>query len=129
MPNERAWRPVTAEGALDIPYSPLAVDATHVHVSGQISVDAAGEIVADDFASQAARVFGNLRAALESAGASLHDVVHVTTYLVRREDFDAFNAAMRAAFEAPYPARCTVLAELIVPGLLIEVSAVAVRRT
>ena len=128
MPNERAWRPGTAAGALDIPYSPLAVDATHVHVSGQISVDAAGEIVADDFASQAARVFANVRAALESAGATMDDVVHVTTYLVRRGDFDAFNEAMRAAFEPPYPARCTILADLIVEGLLIEVSAVAVRR-
>jgi 2-iminobutanoate/2-iminopropanoate deaminase len=128
MPNERAWHPVTAEGALDIPYSPLAVDPTHVHVSGQISVDAAGEVVADGFASQAARVFANLAAALASAGASMDDVVHVTTYLVRRGDFAAFNDAMRAAFSPPYPARCTVLADLIVEGLLIEVSAVAVRR-
>lgn len=126
--SERSWRPVAAEGGLDIPYSPLAVTDTHVYVSGQISIDETGEIVADDFASQARRVFRCLRAALESAGASMDDVVHVTTYLVRREDFDAFNEAMAAAFTPPYPARCTVLGNLIVPELLIEVSAVAVRR-
>ncbi len=126
----RAWWPAGGgeDGGLEIPYSPMAVSASHIHVSGQISLDEDGAIVGDDFASQARRTFGCLRAELERAGASMDDVVHVTTYLVRREDFDAFNEAMAAAFTPPYPARCTVLGQLIMPELLIEVSAVAVRR-
>lgn len=128
--SDRAWRPAGGgdEGGLDIPYSPMAVTDGHIFVSGQISIDERGEIVADDFASQARRTFACLAAELARAGASMDDVVHVTTYLVRREDFAAFNEAMAAAFTPPYPARCTVRGDLIVPELLIEVSAVAVRR-
>ena len=54
-------------------------------------------------------------------------VVHVTTYLVDRGDFDAFNEAFVETFAHPFPARVTVLAQLIVPDLRIEVTAVAAR--
>jgi enamine deaminase RidA (YjgF/YER057c/UK114 family) len=123
---ERSWEPAGSSG-LDIPYSPAAVAAGTVWVSGCISTDGSGEIVADDFASQAARVYGGMQTTLEAAGCSMADVVHVTTYLTDRGDFDAFNDAFRAAFSAPYPSRATVLAELIVPGLKIEATCVAVQ--
>ena len=125
MPD-RAWEPAGSSG-LDIPYSPAAVAGGTVWVSGCISTDEAGEIVADDFVSQARRVYDGMRRALEAAGCSMDDVVSVTTYLTDRGDFDAFNDAFRAAFRAPFPSRATVLAELIVPGLKIEATCVAVR--
>jgi 2-iminobutanoate/2-iminopropanoate deaminase len=124
----RSWNPASpAGGGLDIPYSPAAVSDGLVHVAGVISSDASGEIVADDFASQARRVFGNLVTTLAAAGCGAADVVHVTTYLTDRGDFDAFNEVFRQTFSDPYPARVTVLAQLIVPGLSIEVTAVAAR--
>jgi 2-iminobutanoate/2-iminopropanoate deaminase len=124
----RSWKPASpAGGGLDIPYSPAAVSDGLVHVAGVISSDASGEIVADDFTSQARRVFANLVTTLAAAGCSAADVVHVTTYLTDRGDFDAFNEVFRQTFSDPYPARVTVLAQLIVPGLAIEVTAVAAR--
>jgi 2-iminobutanoate/2-iminopropanoate deaminase len=124
----RSWNPASPAGAgLDIPYSPAAVSDRLVHVAGVISSDASGEIITDDFARQAKRTFGNLVTILEAAGCSAADVVHVTTYLTDRGDFDAFNEAFKQTFSDPYPARVTVLAELIVPGLSIEVTAVAAR--
>ena len=47
--------------------------------------------------------------------------------LTDRDDFDAFNHAFTQTFSEPFPARVTVLAQLIVPGLSIEVTAVAAR--
>jgi 2-iminobutanoate/2-iminopropanoate deaminase len=124
----RSWNPASpAGGGLDIPYSPAAVSDGYVHVAGVISSDASGEIIADDFTSQARRTFANLVATIEAAGCTAADVVHVTTYLVDRDDFDAFNEVFRETFADPYPARVTVLAQLIVPGLLIEATAVAAR--
>ena len=124
----RSWNPASpAGGGLDIPYSPAAVSDGYVHVAGVISSDASGEIIADDFASQAKRTFGNLITTLEAAGCSAADVVHVTTYLTDRDDFDAFNEIFKTTFADPYPARVTILAQLIVPGLSIEVTAVAAR--
>ena len=64
---------------------------------------------------------------LEAAGCSAADVVHVTTYLTDRGDFEAFNEAFVQTFSEPYPARVTVLAQLVVPDLSIEVTAVAAR--
>ena len=124
----RSWNPASpAGGGLDIPYSPAAVSDGYVHVAGVISTDESGAIVTDDFASQARRTFANLVTTLEAAGCSAADVVHVTTYLTDRGDFEAFNAAFVETFSEPYPARVTVLAQLIVPGLSIEVTAVAAR--
>ena len=124
----RSWNPASpAGGGLDIPYSPAAVSDGYVHVAGVISSDASGEIIADDFASQARRTFGNLVTTLEAAGCSAADVVHVTTYLTDRGDFDAFNEVFKETFSDPYPARVTILAQLVVPDLSIEVTAVAAR--
>ena len=93
----RSWNPASPPGGgLDIPYSPAAVSDGYVHVAGVISTDESGEIVADDFASQARRTFANLVTALEAAGCSAADVVHVTTYLTDRDDFEAFNDGLRA---------------------------------
>lgn len=124
----RSWNPASPPGGgLDIPYSPAAVSDGYVHVAGVISTDGDGQIVADDFASQARRAFANLVATLEAAGCSAADVVHITTYLTDRGDFDAFNEAFKQTFSEPFPARVTVLAQLVVPGLSIEVTAVAAR--
>ena len=124
----RSWNPASPAGAgLDIPYSPAAVSDAYVHVAGVISSDASGEIIADDFTSQARRTFANLVTTLAAAGCAAADVVHVTTYLTDRDDFDAFNDVFKETFADPYPARVTVLAQLIAPGLSIEVTAVAAR--
>jgi 2-iminobutanoate/2-iminopropanoate deaminase len=124
----RSWNPASPPGAgLDIPYSPAAVSDGYVHVAGVISSDEDGQLVADDFASQARRTFANLVTTLEAAGCSAADVVHVTTYLTDRGDFDAFNDAFKQTFSEPFPARVTVLAQLVAPGLSIEVTAVAAR--
>ncbi|MDP9257811.1 MAG: RidA family protein [Actinomycetota bacterium] len=124
----RSWNPASPPGGgLDIAYSPAAVSDGYVHVAGVISTDASGTIVADDFASQARRTFANLVTTLEAAGCSAADVVHVTTYLTDRGDFEAFNDVFVQTFSEPYPARVTVLAQLVVPELSIEVTAVAAR--
>jgi 2-iminobutanoate/2-iminopropanoate deaminase len=124
----RSWNPASpAGGGLDLPYSPAAVSDGFVHVAGIISSDASGEIIADDFGSQARRTFGNLLTTLEAAGCTAGDVVHVTSYLTDRGDFDAFNEIFKETFSDPYPARVTILAQLVVPDLSIEVTAVAAR--
>jgi 2-iminobutanoate/2-iminopropanoate deaminase len=109
------------------PYSPAVAVGDLVFVSGQISVDADGRAVADDFTSQARRTFANMRAVLAAAGCVMADVVSCTTYLVDAADFDAFNAVYQEVFSPPYPARATVLAGLLVPGLRIESTCIAAR--
>jgi 2-iminobutanoate/2-iminopropanoate deaminase len=109
------------------PYSPVVVSGDHVFTAGQVAFDETGALVGDTMDEQARRALENLRSCLEAAGCTLDDVVKVNAYLADLADFDAYNAAYREFFTAPYPARTTVQAGLP-PGLLVEIEAVARRR-
>ncbi len=111
------------------PYTPAIAVNGLVFVAGQISVDADGEMVADDFASQARRTFSNMASVLAAAGCTMADVVSCTTYLTNAEDFDAFNAVYQEFFSAPFPTRATILARLVGSGLRIESTCIAARRS
>jgi enamine deaminase RidA (YjgF/YER057c/UK114 family) len=102
-----------------------------IFVSGQVSMDAEGRLVAPgDFNGQARQVYANLRAALEGAGATPGDVVKLTTYVVNyRPELRPLLAAARSAVFSPeaLPASTLVgVQALAEPGYLIEVEAIAV---
>ena len=89
--------------------------------------DAAGRAVLD-IRVQTRAVLGNIRDILTSAGASLADVVEVSTFLVNMADFDGYNEMYSEFFGYQGPARTTVaVAQLPHPQLLIEIKAIAYR--
>jgi enamine deaminase RidA (YjgF/YER057c/UK114 family) len=85
-------------------------------------------VVSSDPAEQFDRAFVHLRKYLEAAGASLEDVVEMTSYHVElREHLDAFVAAKNRHIAAPYPAWSAIgVSQLITEGALVEIRAVAV---
>ena len=88
-------------------------------------VDASGRPVLD-IEAQTEAVIDNIGRILGAAGASLADVVEVSTYLVRMDDFDAYNRVYARFFSEEGPARTTVaVAALPHKDLLIEIKAVA----
>jgi enamine deaminase RidA (YjgF/YER057c/UK114 family) len=113
----------------------FAVDpARLVFVSGQVAMNAEGQVVGDgDVKAQAAQVYRNLAAVLAEAGCTLRDVVKFTTFLVRNQDWTPFAEWRRAEYpklfpDGIYPANTgMVVVELARPSLLIEVEAIAVR--
>jgi 2-iminobutanoate/2-iminopropanoate deaminase len=109
------------------PYTPAIAVNGLVFVAGQISVDADGTMVTDDFKSQARRTFANMRAVLGAAGCAMDDVVSCTIYLTDGANFDAFNEVYQEFFSAPFPTRATVLCRLLGEGLLIESTCIASR--
>ena len=89
--------------------------------------DAAGKPVLD-IRAQTRAVLQNIGDILASAGASLADVVEVSTYLVNMADFDGYNEVYSEFFGYQGPARTTVaVAQLPHPQLLIEIKAIAYR--
>jgi 2-aminomuconate deaminase len=81
-----------------------------------------------DIAAQTRAVLENVRDILAAAGASLGDVVEVSTFLVNMRDFDGYNRVYGEFFAADGPARTTVaVAQLPHPQLLIEIRAIAYR--
>ncbi|MEU3962480.1 RidA family protein [Streptomyces buecherae] len=104
---------------------------TLVAVSGQIAVDAQGELVGrDDPEAQARQVFANLQRCLEAAGASFADVVKLTFYVTDVAHLPAVRAARDAYVDAARPPASSAVqvAGLIRPELLVEVDALAVLR-
>ncbi|HEV2284826.1 MAG TPA: RidA family protein [Steroidobacteraceae bacterium] len=88
----------------------------------------AGGAVLLDIRVQTRAVIENVRDILAAAGASLADVVEVSTFLVSMDDFRGYNEVYGEFFGYEGPARTTVaVAELPHPHLLIEIKAVAWR--
>jgi 2-aminomuconate deaminase len=89
--------------------------------------DAAGRPLLD-IRAQTRALLENIRDILTNAGASLADVVEVSTYLVNMADFDGYNEVYSEFFGYQGPARTTVaVAQLPHPQLLIEIKAIAYR--
>jgi 2-iminobutanoate/2-iminopropanoate deaminase len=78
-----------------------------------------------DIRRQVAGCLQHVEEILAEAGGSLADVLSVTTYLRNREDFPAYNEAYRAFFPIAPPARTTILSDLVIPEMLIEITCVA----
>jgi 2-iminobutanoate/2-iminopropanoate deaminase len=111
------------------PYSQAIVANGFVFTAGQIALDpASGQIVEGDVVAQSERVFLNLRAILEAAGASFADVVKTTVFLADMADFPRVNEVYARAFGNARPARSTVQAAGLPRGVLIEIEAIAVAR-
>ena len=63
----------------------------YAFVAGQLAVASDGTLVGDgDFGAQVRQVFSNLVASAEAVGASMREVVKMTTYLVRAQDIEEF---------------------------------------
>ena len=128
--SEPAWTPVSLSAEFKPPvgaYSPAVRAGNLIFVSGQVPKDpATGALLGSDVGEQTRHVLANTERVLKAAGASLSDVVAVTAYLQRIEDWDAFNAVYRSILQPPYPTRTTVGADL--HGFLVEISVIAVVR-
>jgi len=79
-----------------------------------------------DIRAQTRAVLDNVRDILRTAGADLHDVVEITSYLVNMNDFGGYNEVYGEYFDYDGPARTTVAVhQLPHPHLLIEIRAIA----
>jgi len=97
-----------------------------VYLSGQIGLDPATGQLVEGIDDQIQRVFGNLKAVAEAAGATMGDVVKLTVYLTDLANFARVNETMARFFSQPYPARAAVGVASLPRGALIEADAIIV---
>ena len=89
------------------------------------SADAVGTLTLD-IREQTRAVIENIRDILATVGASLQDVVEVSSFLVNMNDFGGYNQIYGEYFGHDGPARTTVAVhQLPHPQLLIEIKCVA----
>jgi len=109
------------------PYSQAVVYGGLVYTAGQIPLDPrSGEMMEGSVADQTRKVFDNLRAVLEQAGASLSTVLKTTVFLQDMNDFAAMNEVYAEAFGDHRPARSAVQAARLPRDARVEIEAIAV---
>ena len=107
-------------------YSQAVQVGTAIYLSGQIGLDPASMNMVEGIDAQIVRVFENLKAVAEAAGASLDDAVKINIYLTDLANFAKVNEVMARYVREPYPARAAVGVRELPRGALVEADAVLV---
>jgi enamine deaminase RidA (YjgF/YER057c/UK114 family) len=102
-----------------------------IYVSGQVSVDARGEVVGKgDLRKQTQQAFENIKHALAAVGASFKDVVKTNLYVVglKPEQVPVIREVRSRYVSAEHPPASTLVgvSALVGADWLIEIEAVAV---
>ena len=106
-------------------YSTYSQAGDLIFVAGQVAIDPQTGTVPDTFDQQLHRVLQNLQTILESAGSSLAGVLKTTVFLKDISDYAVFDEIYKSYFPDGYPARSTVVADLVRDDFLVEIEAVA----
>jgi 2-iminobutanoate/2-iminopropanoate deaminase len=108
------------------PYSQAIVAGGFVFCSGTAGIDPVEGVPADGIAAQTHQALRNLAAVLESAGASMDDLVKVTIFYADVDDFAVLNEIYAQHMPDPPPARSAPANVRLPRGLLISIDAIAV---
>lgn len=103
------------------PYSQAIQVGSLLFTSGQIPLDADGNLVEGGIEEQTHQVFRNLQAVVAAAGAALSDVVKATVFIKDMEQFAALNAIYASYFGDHKPARSTVEVARLPKDVLVEI--------
>ncbi|ASW03436.1 RidA family protein [Paraburkholderia aromaticivorans] len=129
MTERKAIIPAGMEAVYEkIRYAPAIKAGNTIYVSGQIGRDASMQLV-EGREAQMVQAFENLKLVLDAAGASLSDVVDLTTFHTDMRDLPLFMQVRdRYLATHPRPAWTAVGAHMLggTAGYIVEIKAVAI---
>jgi 2-iminobutanoate/2-iminopropanoate deaminase len=108
------------------PYSQGVQVGKFLYLSGQIPLNAAGELQQGDIVIQTVQVLENIKALLAEAGLCPADVVKTTVFLTDMANFAEMNRVYAEYFPLNPPARSTIQVAALPKGAAIEIEVVAV---
>lgn len=113
---------VTFERGVAITYG----DRKQIYISGTASINNQGEVVFEgNILKQAERMFENIHALLQEAGATLHDIVQAIIYLRDPADYTVIEKYINSQY--PEMPHLIVWAPVCRPGWLIETECIAIK--
>lgn len=122
-----------ARSIISTPHAPKAVgtysqavkSGNTVYVSGQIPLDpVSGELEKGSMEAQIRRVFDNLKAIVNAAGADFSHVTKLNVFLTDLSHFALLNQIMAEYFKEPYPARAAIQVAGLPKGAAVEMDCV-----
>jgi 2-iminobutanoate/2-iminopropanoate deaminase len=125
MPNQRI-----STSAAPAPrgfYSQGVRNGNLLFISGQLPLDAAGNVVVGGIVEHAEQTLNNVRAIVQAAGGTIDNLAQVTVYITDLAHWPQFNATYEkflGAIPVP-PARAVVPVSALNKGALCEIQAIA----
>ncbi len=83
------------------------------------------EVTSNEFEEQTRETLDTIVDVLRSAGTGPENVLRVECYLVHAGYAGIWNTLFAEYFPPPRPARTTIVTDLVVPGLLVEIQVTA----
>jgi 2-iminobutanoate/2-iminopropanoate deaminase len=108
----------------NLPFHPAVRAGDFIFVSGQVAKEAEGNMIAGTIEDETRGTIEAIRRILAEEGATLADVVRVTTYLDDARDFGRYNKVFGELFKDAVLARTTVEARAVI-DTKIEMDAIA----
>lgn len=97
-----------------------------LYISGTIGMDYAAGMMPEDAVGQVRQIIKNFEMPLAAAGGSLKDIVQITTYVTAPKVFKEVGPELGVIFGEILPTNAALVVAFPVPGVLVEISAVAV---
>jgi 2-iminobutanoate/2-iminopropanoate deaminase len=108
----------------NLPFYPAVRAGDFIFISGQVAKDPEGNMICGTIEEETQATIEAIRRILAEDGATLADVVRVTTYLADARDFARYNRVFGEQFKDATLARTTVEARAVI-STKVEIDAIA----
>jgi 2-iminobutanoate/2-iminopropanoate deaminase len=107
------------------PYSQAVKAGNMLFLSGQVALDAEGNLHTGSIKEETTQVMKNIEALLHEAGAGFEHIVKTTIFLSDMSLFSEVNEVYGSYFSADFPARETVAVKGLPKNVNVEISVTA----
>ncbi len=109
------------------PYNQAVLAGNTLYVSGQIALDAEGNLVEGDIQTETDQVMKNIGEILKAAGMNYSNIVKCSIFIRDMTQFSNINATYGNYFSEKEPARETVEVCRLPKDVNVEISCIAVK--
>ncbi|MEA3354604.1 MAG: Rid family detoxifying hydrolase [Campylobacterota bacterium] len=107
------------------PYSQAVKVNGLIYSSGQIALNANGEMCENDIKKQTRQVFANIKAILEDNESNIENIIKLNIYLTDMNEFGVVNVLMAEFFGDHKPVRSTIEVSGLPKNAMIEMDFIA----
>lgn len=109
------------------PYNQAILAGNTLYISGQIPLDAEGNLISGSIQTETDQVMKNLGAILKAAGMDYSNIVKCSIFIRDMTKFSDINSAYGNYFSEKAPARETVEVSRLPKDVNVEISCIAVK--